>query len=211
METKTLPEALKELREEKKRKFNQSVDLIVNLQNFDVRKEALNTFFTFPNPTEKKIAAFLSKRSKIVPTITEEDFVKYKETKDIKNLAKQYDFFIAVAPMMSKVATKFGRVFGPMNKMPSPQAGIVTAEDDATIEAMLTKMKSMVRIRNKEMSIKLAVGKENMEDAKLQENVESVLKQLEKKLPRGKECIKDAMIKFTMTKPIKFLDYKKKK
>ncbi len=211
MEEKTLSEALKELRKEKKRKFSQSVDLVVNLRNFDVRKEALNTFLSFPHPTEKKIAAFLSKRSKAIPTITEEDFVKYKEIKDVKNLAKQYDFFIAVAPMMSKVASKFGRVFGPMNKMPSPQAGIVTSEDDATIEAMVTKMRSMVRIRNKEMSIKLAVGKENMSDKELGENVESILKQLEKKLPRGKECIKDAMIKFTMTKPIKFLNYNKKK
>jgi len=28
--------------------------------------------------------------------------------KDIKKLAKKYDAFLAVAPMMSKVATKFG-------------------------------------------------------------------------------------------------------
>jgi len=211
MEMKTLPEALKDLREEKKRKFSQSVDLIVNLRNFDVRKEALNTFLTFPHPTEKRVAAFLSKRSKVVPTITEEDFVKYKETKDVKNLADQYDFFIAAAPMMSKVATKFGRVFGPMNKMPSPQAGIVTSEDDAAIESMARKMKSMVRIRNKEMSIKLSVGKEEMGDKELEENIESILTQLEGKLPRGKECIKDAMVKFTMTKAIKFLDYNVKK
>jgi len=79
------------------------------------------------------LAAFFTKRSKLIDTITEEDFVKYKETKDIKKLAKKYDAFIAVAPMMGKVATKFGRVFGPMNRMPSPQAGIIPREDSNEI------------------------------------------------------------------------------
>jgi large subunit ribosomal protein L1 len=205
-----LKKAFEELKKEKKRKFVQSVDLIVNLHNYDVRKEALNTFVKLPNSNKKKIAAFLTKRSKIVETITEDDFTKYKEEKVMKKLAKNYDFFIAVAPMMPKIATSFGRVFGPMNKMPSPQGGIMPNEDEATISAMIETMGSMVRVRNKEMSIKMSIGKEDMDEAKLIENVESVVSQLEKKLPRGKENIKDAMVKFTMTKPIKFLDNIKK-
>lgn len=206
-----IKEAFEELKNEKKRKFTQTVDLIVNLQHFDVRKEALNTFLTVPHPMERKIGAFLTKKSKLVPTITEMDFDKYKELKEIKKLAKEYDFFIAVAPMMSKIATKFGRVFGPLGKMPSPQAGIIPQDNDEMVEKMLVKMKSVIRIRNKEMSIKVAVGKEDMDVEKIAENVDSVLKQLEAKLPRGRECIKNVLLKFTMTKPIKFIDYVKKK
>ncbi len=87
----SIDDALKELRkEENKRKFVQTVDLVINLQNFDVRKEALNTFITIPHPSEKKIAAFLTKKSELVDTITEGGFVKYKDTKDIKKLSKQY-------------------------------------------------------------------------------------------------------------------------
>jgi large subunit ribosomal protein L1 len=194
---------IQELKKEKKRKFVQSVDLIVNLKNFDVRKEALNTFITLPHAGEKKIAAFLTKKSGVVPTITEADFSKYNEAKDMKKLAREYDYFIAVAPMMSKVASKFGRVFGPIGKMPSPQAGIVPKDDDETVKKMFEKMQSVVRIRNKEMSIKLSVGKESMDEKHLDENIQSALQQLEAKLPRGIDCIKNVLLKFTMTKAVK--------
>ncbi len=206
-----IKEAFEELKKEKKRKFTQTVDLIVNLQNFDVRKEALNTFLNVPYPMGRKIGAFLTKRSKIVPTITEMDFSKYNEIKDIKKLAREYDFFVAVAPMMSKIATKFGRVFGPLGKMPSPQAGIIPKDDDDMVKDMVEKMQGVIRVRNKEMSIKVAIGKEDMDVEKAVGNIESVLKQLENKLPRGRDCIKNVMLKFTMTKPIKFIDYTKKK
>ena len=198
-----IKKALEELRKEKKRKFVQTVDLVMNLKNYDVRKEALNTFVSVPHPSEKKIGAFLSKRSEAVDSITEADFVKYKEVRDIKKLAKKYDSFIAVAPLMPKIATKFGRVFGPMSKMPSPQAGIIPKDDDASVKAMLEKMKKSIRVKNKEMAIKLAIGKEDMSDDDLKDNVEAVIKGLEKLLPRGKDNVKEVLIKFTMTKPIR--------
>lgn len=200
--------AIQELRKEKKRKFDQSVDLIVNLKNFDVRREALNTFVFIPHGMDKKFAAFFTKRNDNVDTITEEDFVKYKELKDFKRLAKKYDAFLAVAPMMGKVATKFGRVFGPMNKMPSPLAGIVPKEDDVMVKAMIEKMKKAIRVKNKEMSIKVCVGKESMSDEDLAENVNEAIKELEKKLPRGRENVKDVLVKFTMTKPIVVVERK---
>ncbi len=197
-----IKDALIELRKEKKRKFIQTVDLVMNLKNFDVRKEALNTFVFVPHGNEKKLAAFFTKRSKMIDTITEEDFVKYKEIKDIKKLAKRYDAFIAVAPMMGKIATKFGRVFGPMNRMPSPQAGIIPQENEDMIKVMIDKMNKAVRVKNKEMAIKLAVGKEDMSDEDLVENIKAVIKELENKLPRGRDNVKEVLIKFTMTKPI---------
>ena len=201
--------ALAELRKEKKRKFTQTVDLVMNLKNFDVRKEALNSFVFVPHGNEKKLAAFFTKRSKLIDTITEEDFVKYKDIKDIKKLAKKYDGFIAVAPMMGKVATKFGRVFGPMNRMPSPQCGIVPKEDESMLKSMIEKMNSSIRIKNKEMAIKFAVGKEDMSDEDLAENIETAIKELEKKLPRGKDNVKEVLIKFTMTKPVVVVEVRK--
>jgi len=194
--------AIQELRKEKKRKFDQSVDLIINLKSFDVRREALNTFVFVPHGIDKKFAAFFAKRSNVLDTITEEDYVKYKELKDIKNLVKKYDMFLASAPLMGKVATKFGRVFGPINKMPSPLAGIVVKEDDEMIEAMLDKMRKSVRVKNKEMSIKVRVGKESMSDEDLAENVDAAIKELTKKLPKGVDNVKDVLVKFTMTKTV---------
>lgn len=200
--------ALAELRKEKKRKFTQTVDLVMNLKNFDVRKEALNTFVTVPHPSEKKIGAFLTKGSKLVDTIIADDFSKYKDEKDIKKLAKKYDSFIAVAPLMGKIATTFGRVFGPMNRMPSPQAGIIPQEEDAMVSMMIDKMKKSIRVKNKEMAIKLPVGKESMSDDELKENIEAVIKGLTKVLPRGNDNVKEVLIKFTMTKPIAVVEKK---
>jgi len=204
-----IKEALAELRNEKKRKFVQTVDLVMNLKNFDVRREALNTFVFVPHGSEKKLAAFFTKRSKIIDTITEEDFTKYKDLKDIKKLAKKYDAFIAVAPMMGKVATKFGRVFGPMGRMPSPQAGIVAQESDDMVKDMIKKMGKAIRVRNKEMAIKLPVGKESMSDDELEENIKAVIEGLKKVLPKGNDNVKEVLIKFTMTKPLKIVEVKK--
>lgn len=201
-----LKKAIEELRKGDKRKFNQTLDLIVNLQNFDVRKESFNIFIKLPNPAEKKIAAFLTRKTKLVDTIIKEEFDKYNDPKKVKALAKKYDFFIAAAPLMGQIASKFGRVFGPMNKMPSPQAGVVPLDNDDAVQEEIKKLKSLVRVRTKELSIKVPVGKEEMKDEELADNINAAVKELESKLPKGRDNIKNIMIKFTMTPTVK-VDY----
>jgi len=201
-----ISKALEELRKEK-RKFMQTIDLIVNLQNFDVRKEGINTFIQIPNPSPKKICGFLTRKTDACDVILKDEFdKKFKIDNEIKKFAKKYDFFIAAAPLMSAVATKFGRVLGPMGKMPSPQAGILAMDDDKSIKAIVEKMKKLIRIKTKEKSIKIAAGKEDMPDKEIEQNIESILHSIENVLPKGKQNIKNAMIKMTMSKPIKILD-----
>ena len=96
-----------------------------------------------------------------------------------------------------------------MSKMPSPQAGIIVKEDEASIKAMIEKIKKVIRVKNKEMSIKLPIGKEDMDDKMLEENITAVINGLEKKLPRGPDNIREVLIKFTMTKPIKIMEKEK--
>lgn len=198
-----IQEALTELRKNEKRKFIQTVDLIVNLKDFDARKESVNTFIRIPHITEKKICAFLTKKSKVVDTITKEEFDKFKNQRDVKRLAKKYDFFIAVAPLMPGVATKFGRYLGPVGKMPSPQAGIIPNDNEEAVKEEVEKVEKMIRIRSKEKSLKFAIGKESMSDEELKENIESAIHSIENVLPRKKDNIKNIMVKFTMTKPVK--------
>ena len=70
-----LKQALTELRAEKQRKFDQTVDLIVNLQKFDVKKNPVNTFISVPfKIKEKKIAGFLEVKNKNMDTITLDQF-----------------------------------------------------------------------------------------------------------------------------------------
>jgi len=203
MEVVNIDKALAELRKDKKRKFIQTVDLIVNLKNIDVRKESINTFIQIPNPSEKKICAFLTRKTEFADTITEQEFEKFKNEADIKKLAKKYDFFIATAPLMIKIATKFGRILGSAGKMPSPQAGIMPNDDGDTVKNMVEKMKKLIRIKSKEKSIKIPVGKEELSDEQLKENAEAVLHSIEDILPGKKDNIKNVLLKFTMTKPVR--------
>jgi large subunit ribosomal protein L1 len=199
-----LKKALLELRKEEKRKFDQTVDLFVNLQKIDLKKTQLNFFVSVPYKIkEKKICAFLEVKNKNVDTIVKSDFKKYSDKKLIKKLARDYDFFIAQASVMPLVATTFGRALGPTGKMPSPQLGILMNVDDKSILELKEKINSSVKIKLKEASIKVAIGKESMKDEELIENILTVYNALLKNLPRNKENIKNIEIKFTMTKPQK--------
>jgi ribosomal protein L1 len=106
---------------------------------------------------------------------------------------------------MPKVATSFGRVLGPAGKMPSPQLGIIVNADDKTINELKNKINNSIKIKAKESSIKLAIGKQSMKDEEIIENILVVYNSVLKALPRQKENIKNLEIKFTMTKPQKIM------
>lgn len=199
-----LQTALAELRKSKERKFNQSVDLIINLQKFDIKKSNVNLLAFVPHKIkDKKIGAFLEAHNKNVETVTRSEFKKYSDKKEMKKLINSFDFFIAQASLMPQVATTFGRVLGPAGKMPSPQLGIVMDADDKAILELKNKINSNLRIKAKESSIKLAVGKQSMKDEEIIENAIAVYTAVLKSLPRDKENIKNIEIKFTMSKPQK--------
>ncbi|MEN7982037.1 MAG: hypothetical protein ABFQ65_01160 [Nanoarchaeota archaeon] len=199
-----LKNALVELRKGKERKFDQTLDLIINLQKFNVKKDTVNVFISVPHKIkDKKIGAFLEVNHKDVDTITAEQFKKYNDKNELKKLVKKYDFFIAQASLMPKVATTFGRVLGPAGKMPSPQMGIMMNVDDKIIRELKEKINNSLKIRTKEASIKLPIGKLSMKDEDLIENILTVYNRIEKELPREKENIKNVELKFTMTKPEK--------
>ena len=201
-----LKNALVELRKGKERKFDQTLDLIINLQKFNVKKDNVNIFVSVPHKIkDKKIGAFLEVKRDDVETITGDQFKKYKDKKELKKLVAKYDFFIAQASLMPKVATTFGRVLGPVGKMPSPQMGIMMNVDDKIIAELKGKINNSLKIRTKEASIKLPIGKMSMKDEDLIENILSVYGRILKELPREKENIKNVELKFTMTKPEKIL------
>ena len=207
-EEKSFLEALKKLRKaesgrKEKRKFDQTIDLIVNLKNFDVRRESFNVFIRLPHRIkEKRVAGFFEKDSEFVDVIKKEEFVKYKEKKDAKKLTKEYDNFIANAKLMPAIATAFGRVFGPVGKMPSPQLGILPNEDDKVVQSVLENVNSTVRIMVKEPSIKVGVAKDSFKNEEVVENMVTVYKKLLESLPKGADNVRNIKIKFTMSKPV---------
>ncbi|MEK6848033.1 MAG: hypothetical protein AABX65_00180 [Nanoarchaeota archaeon] len=168
-------EALSELRKAEKRNFEQSIDLIINLKGLDLRKDNVSAIINLPYPSKKKkVCGFLTKKSSLVHSIMQPDFVKYRDKDMLKKLVKEFDFFIGAASLMPSVASTFGKVLGPSGKMPSPQLGIVTKEDDDTIQQTLDKIASALKIRLKEPSLKVSIGKENMADEQFIKNAQAV-------------------------------------
>lgn len=199
-----LKKALIELRKSKERKFDQTVDLIINLQKFDVKKTPTNLFITVPHKIkDKKIGAFLQTKNPNVETVTGDEFKKYSDKKLLKKLVNKYDYFIAQASLMPKVATAFGRVLGPAGKMPSPQMGLLMNVDEKSINDLKKKINNSVKFKIKESSIKLAIGKQSMSDGDIIENAQTVYNAVIKAVPRDLDNIKNVEIKFTMTKPQK--------
>jgi large subunit ribosomal protein L1 len=201
-----LKDALENLRKEKEKKFNQTIDLIINLQKFNAKKTPINFFVNVPHKIkEKKISGFLESKNRDIDAITGDEFKNYSDKKELKKLSKKYDFFIAQASLMPKVASVFGKILGPTGKMPSPQLGIILNADEKTISELKEKINNSLKIRIKESSVKLPIGKQNMKDDDVIENIMHIYKELIKVLPKNKENIKNIEIKFTMTKPIKIV------
>ena len=64
-----LKKALVELRKGKERKFDQTVDLILNLQKYNLKKNPINLSISVPHKIkDKKIAAFLEIKNSNVDT-----------------------------------------------------------------------------------------------------------------------------------------------
>lgn len=199
-------ESIQELRKKnKKRNFNQTLDLIINLKDFDYRRETVNTFTVLPKIAKKrKICAFFENPSGIVDyVITKEDIDKI-DPKDFKKLVRDFDFFIANAKLMPKIASKFGKILGTAGKMPNPKIGAVfTEESEENIKSIVEKLSGLIKIRTKEASIKVAVGKESMLDSELLKNIDLTLKTIIKALPKKELNIKSILLKFTMSPPVK--------
>ena len=204
MKKEDVLKAITEVRKSRKRNFNQTFDFIINLKDFDLRKEAFSTSVTAPYPSKEiKICAFLERNTDIFDkVIIKQDFDKIE--KDIKDVVNDYDFCVASAKLMPEIAKRFGRVLGPIGKMPDPKIGsVIMSEEKDSMVKLYERLKKLVRIRPKEKSIKTVVGKESMKDEEIAENCEAIYNALLSALPNKNENVKSVMIKLTMSKPVK--------
>lgn len=199
-----LENALKEIRKGDKRKFAQTVDLLISLKGMDMRRDSVNVVSTIPHVfSEKRVCGFLENKSDLVKTVTKAEFDKYKDKKALKLLVRDYDFFIASAKVMPAVATAFGKSLGPTGKMPTPQLGVLMQETPEAIKALLARISKSIKIKAKEPAIRIAIGKETMSDEHLAQNIRTVYNDIVNVLPAKKENIRKVMIKLTMGAPIK--------
>ncbi len=210
MDKQDVQKALEELGKQPKRKFSQSFDLIVNLKNIEIKKNPLDFFVTlhYPKGKEVKIAAFVGvdlqdQAEKFCDlSITEKDFDKYKDKRVAKKLAQTYDFFIAQASLMPKIAATFGKVLGVRGKMPNPKLGCVVPPN-ANLEPLVKKLNNSVHlVAKKGMNLQCMVGKEGQKVEEIIDNVITVHNAVSKQLPNEMQNIKNICLKLTMGKPV---------
>lgn len=196
-------EALKKLRENsKKRNFVQSVDLIINIKGIDLRKPenrfGKDIFLPYGRGEDAKIVVFSDTyRNLNVPVLTSKDIEALgKNLREVKKLAKKTDFFLAEPSLMPVVGRYLGKVLGPRGKMPR----VIKGEP----EKMIERYKKAITVRLKTNPvIQCLVGKENMKDEEIAENIMEVIKSVIQSLPKKEANIKNIYLKFTMSKPVK--------
>jgi large subunit ribosomal protein L1 len=211
LDKKTIVDAIKDAKEKSGgKKFNQTVDFILNIQELDMKapEGKIQEIVELPHATGKlnKICviasgelAFKARKANADNVIERVDLDNIAgKKKDLRKLASEYDVFISEAPLMALVGKTLGPVLGPRGKMPIP------VPPTADIAALLTKHRKtvIVRMRNQPI-IQVSVGSESMSEEELFDNIQAVLRVLEGKLKRGLKNIKVAFIKTSMGVPVK--------
>jgi large subunit ribosomal protein L1 len=199
-------EAVKKAKEQTKpRNFTQSVDVIINIKDLDVKKPE-NRFdeeVVLPNGRGKEVKiAFIADGDLAVQAkdaganliIQKADLEELgKNRKDAKKLANKHDFFVAQADMMPMVGRFLGPVLGPRKKMPKPVPA------SAKAEPILERLRDTIKVRIKDQPVVQAlVGTQDMDDELIAENVEAVLAILDRHLEKGRSQIKSMHVKTTM-------------
>ena len=214
MDNEQIQKALQELKKQSKRKFNQSYDLIINLKDHDVKQNPVDFFVDlhYSKGNKVKIAAFVDQllaeqANKFCDlVIRDTEFVRYKEDKKaIRKLAQEYDYFIAQANIMPKLAAIFGKALGARGKMPNPKLGCVVPPS-ANLEPLMKKLVTTVRLNAKKgTNLQCQVGKEDLPEEQIIDNILTIYQAVVKHLPNETHNIKNVLLKTTMGKPVRIL------
>jgi large subunit ribosomal protein L1 len=214
MQKENIKKALEELRKNStKKKFNQSIDLVINLKELDLKKpeNQVDVYTQLTHSKTKPVKTCAIIGPELMETAKEncdtiiivDDFPEYQENKrKLIKLAKEHDFFIAQATIMPKIAKAFGRILGTRGKMPNPKAGCVVPPK-TNLKPLVDKLKKTVRLVAKtQYCIKITPGDEKMTDDQIAENIMNIYTAAIGKLSQEERNIKNILIKFTMSKPV---------
>jgi len=210
LETKALIESVKEAKSKaEKRKFVQSVELVINLRDIDMKKpeSKIQELIELPHPVGKqsKVCVIASGELALKAKKADADLVMERselealagDKKKQKKLAETYESFIAEAPLMPTVGRVLGAVLGPKGRMPTPVAPTVN------IAEVIEKQRKTLLVRMRAQPIlQCRIGTEDMPDEQIAENIQAVIRRLEGKLKRGLKNIRSLIIKTAMGPPI---------
>ena len=179
-----IEEAFQILKDMPKAKFNQSVDVSVNL-GVDPRKsdQVVRSASVLPHGTGKsvRVAVFTSGANADAAKEAGADIVGMDDlAAQVKKGEMNFDVVIA-SPDAMRVVGQLGQILGPRGLMPNPKVGTVTP-DVAT--AVKNAKAGQVRYRtDKAGIIHCTIGKLDFDSNALKENLESLLADLKKIKP----------------------------
>lgn len=165
-------------------KFNQSIEVAVNL-GIDPRKsdQAVRGSIVLPNGTGRtiRVAVFTSSANSEIAKNAGADIVGLDDLAE-KVKAGEINFDVVVAsPDAMRVVGQLGQVLGPRGLMPNPKDGTVTVD---VAGAVKNAKAGQVRYRtDKAGVIHCMLGKINFEAGDLAKNLESLLIALKKVKP----------------------------
>lgn len=191
-------------------KMNEAVELSLALRDIDLKKPTnrINLEVIVPNALGGKARKLtviaegdLATKAQAIglSVITKNDLeVLSKEPMEIRKLAKEYAFFVAMAPLMPLAARYLGKYLGPRGKMPKP---IPPNADIEKIAEAYTRT-VQVRIRTNPV-INVKIGQKSADTRELAENASAIISSVTEKLERGSQQISKITFKTTMGKPVK--------
>jgi len=194
---------------QKQRKFKQSVELIMVFRDIDVKKgfainETVQLPKTLSQPASVCVVASgdlgLKAKSANADRIVDGTEVNKigANKRESRKLINGFDFFLSDTSLMATVGKTLGQFMGPRGKMPTP------VPFNAPIDSILERFRSSIRVRlRNSLSLACKIGDETMSDEDLTANANAVISLVEKKLPSGDKNIKKIMIKTTMGKLVK--------
>ncbi len=204
---------------DKVRKFDESIDLIMNFKDINLKdpkqridKEIIlpNNIMTEDRPNICVIASdeiLLEAKNLGLETMDKDGLIKLnnEEKKYKKKFVKKYNFFVVEDKMMPNVARYLARFLGPIGKMPKPFPsgyGIISNPNDLNVA--IERYLKIIRIQlKKQLSIQVKVGKKSMDKDKIFENMKAVVEYIADQMPHKYNNIKSMFLKTTMGPPIK--------
>ncbi len=185
-----LTDALQLLKECSTVKFDESVEVAVNL-GIDARKsdQAVRGATVLPKGTGKtvRVAVFAQGEQAEAAKSAGADVVGFEDLAE-RMQAGEIDFDVIVAtPDAMPVVSKLGKILGPRGLMPNPKVGTVSTDAG---QAVTNAKAGQVRYRtDKNGIIHCAIGKVSFEVDALKENLLSLLADLNKAKPSSAKGI----------------------
>jgi len=194
------------------RKFQESVDITINLKNIDLAqpKNRIDETILLPHGvgTAVKVAVLgkgeITTQAKAAGAdliISPEEIERLGgEPREARKIASEYRFFLAETSVMGQVGRWLGPRLGPRGRMPTP---IPTGTD---VRPIIERLRSSVKIRSKDKKVFHArVGSTGMAPEQIAENVDAVMKRIETVLEQGSQNIRSVYVKTTMGPAVRLI------